>query len=386
MNRVLTHIDGWFTRPSANAAGQVGLYRIVFGLGYLWHVSLFDVGAIVGAPNPPREALPFLQLVPSATSSGALQGLEMVLVGALVLLVAGLWVPMSTAVVLVAGIAREGYFSQFDIENGNLMLVFLIPLLALVSSVWGETYSLDAWRYRRRDGTASESTNDAWSFALLARASIVLLAVLFPIAGILKMTGNGTWLRDGSLLPALMLERSVDASLMGWFANPLGPWFATHASWGIWLQAGVIVFELSFVLLLMGGTVRRVMLGFAMVFHALSALVLLVSFNGVLAAYGTLVDWESGWQQIRVRRPLPALRQRAGALGPFVWSVGAGVLAVAIAFSWHQGAADVFNVWGLLTWRTPWLVVAPVAIVGLLWRQWRASSLHAQRTKQRRGG
>jgi hypothetical protein len=354
-----------------NSAGRVGLFRIVFAIGYLWHVSLFDMSAIAGAPESTRALLPFVQLLPSGVSVGALHGLEMLLVAALILLLVGLWVPVSTALVLCAGLAREGYLSQFDIENGNLMPVLLIPLIAFANARWGATYSLDAWRARERGGTPIDGRDDAWPFAVLARSSIVLLAVLFPMAAVLKVTGNGTWLQNTQLLLHLSAERSVEASVMGLPSNPLVPWLFANASWGLPMQLGVVLFEFSFVFMLLGGTVRRVLLVLAMLFHALSALWLLVSFNGVLAAYATLVDWESGWGRLRDLGPMPALRQRAASLGVAGWSILACGFAVLVAGSWHAGTSAVFNVWGVVNWQLPWLVVAPLAIAALVRRLWR---------------
>lgn len=374
MSTLLARFDQWWTRPLPNAAGRYGLYRMVFALSYLWHVSEFDLRALFGAPSGPEPFLPFLQLLPASPSMGLLQGVDVLLVFSLILLAAGIRVPVSTALVLVVGLIREALLSEYGVENGNLMPIVFIPLLALAAPGWGHTYSIDAWSAQRRGEAPVSPANDSWRYALTVRSVLILLAVLFPMAGWFKVTGDGTWLRYDDLLPMLLLRRSVDSVVMGWWANPLGPWLSAHASIGYWLQIGVVAFELSFVLLLAGTTARRILFASVLVFHAVSALWVMVSFGGMLAAYALFVDWESLWQRVRGLAVADILRRPFVALGPHRCLAFVCIVAMVVAGTWHAGTRHAFTLGGLINWRTIWFVVTPAGLIGILWSFRRSST------------
>lgn len=247
-----------------------------------------------------------------------LQGADVLLVLSLLLLAAGIRVPISTALVLLVGLIREALLSEYGVENGNPMPIVFIPLLAFVAPGWGHTYSLDAWSAQRRGDAPVSSSDNSWRYALTMRSVLILLAVLFPMAGLFKVTGDGTWLRYDDVLPMLLLRRSVDSVVMGWWANPLGPRLSAHASIGYWLPIGVVAFELSFVLLLAGATARRILFAAVLVFHAVSALWVMVSFGAMLPAYALFVDWEMLWRRVRGRAVVDMLRRPLVALGPHV--------------------------------------------------------------------
>lgn len=370
MTPLLARLDHWWTRPLKNAAGRYGLYRIVFSLSYLWHVSEFDLRALFGAPDGPQPMLPFLQLLPASPSLGFLQGLDALLVFALCLLAAGVRVPVSTAAVLVLGIVREAMLSQFGVENGNLMPIVYIPLFALLAPGWGHTYSLDAWRGRLRGGATVAPSSDSWRYALTSRSVLVLIAVLFPMAGLFKVIGAGTWLRYHDVLTMLLLRRSVDSVVMGWWANPLGPWLLANPAVGYWLQLAVVAFELSFVLVLAGATVRRLLFMAALVFHTISALWIMVSFGGLLAAYALFVDWEMLWQQLRRRVRRERLTALADICTPNAGLGAASAVALATALTWHAGTRHLFTLGGLLDWRTIWFFAGPIGVAGIAATLW----------------
>ncbi len=366
MSQLLARFDAWWTRPLPNAAGRYGLYRIVFALSYLWHVSEFDLRMLYGAPPGAEPPLPFLQLLPSSPSMAVLQGVDALLVASLCLLAVGIRMPLSTALVLGVGVVREALLSEFGVENGNLMPIVFIPLFALLAPGWGHTYSLDAWRARSQGEITIAPEVSSWRYALTSRAVLILMAVLFPMAGLFKITGAGTWLQYDDLLPMLLLRRSVDSVVLGWWANPLGPWLLANASIGYWMQIAVVAFEVSFVLLLAGSTVRRLLFAGALVFHAVSALWIMVSFGGLLAAYALFVDWESLWRWVRVRVPWPTFPSSLRTVSPNAWTVLACIAALALAATWHAGSRHLLTLNGLINWRTIWFVVTPVGLLGIL--------------------
>jgi hypothetical protein len=354
----LQWVERWFTAPEPAAAGRMGLFRILFGLFYLWHLSLFDVSLVADLPADYRSSpvLLFdrLSIDPSRLQLRLLDG---VLVAALVLLVVGLRTRAVTGVILVAGLLREALLAGTNVENGNVFLVFYLPLFFLAVGTWGDTYSLDAALLRRRGGSTVDAADDSWLHFLPARASLVVLVALFTSAPLFKTLRGGTWLREPDLLANLILSRNRVLAELGLPPNPLAPWIADHPPAGYVLQLGVLAFEGLFFLALFGRDLRNLFVASALVFHCLNAFFLAVTFTPVLITYGLFVDWEGLRRRVRPR-PLPLPQ------APAAYAIAALVAAVLLALTWRAGADALFNLGGLLDWRTMWLPVLPLA---LLW-------------------
>ena len=100
-------VDAWFTAPEPNAAGRMGLFRIVYALFYLWHLSLFELASMSGMPSSIQRKLVFFDLLSVDLSPAAFDALEKALVAALVMLLVGWRVRLATVVVLFLGVLRE---------------------------------------------------------------------------------------------------------------------------------------------------------------------------------------------------------------------------------------------------------------------------------------
>jgi len=166
------------------------------------------------------------------------------------------------------------------------------------------------------------------------RSVLILLAVLLPMAGLFKVTIS------------------------------------------YWLQIGVVAFDLSFVLLLAGATARRILFAAVLVLHAVSALWVMVSFGGMLAAYTLFVDWELLWQGVRKRALVHKLRRPLAALGPHRSVAILALVAVVVAATWLAGTRHAFTLGGLINWRTIWFVVTPVGLCEIVLSFWRDLERH----------
>ena len=349
-------VDAWFTASEPNAAGRMGLFRIVYALFYLWHLSLFDLRAMGGMPRHHWQVPMFLSGFPD--DPALLQGIDLALAGALVLLGFGLHVRLMTFLVLVIGVLREAYPSVLDVEDGNVFLVFYIPLFMLIAGRWGESYSIDALRKRERDGTGVDPSDCAWTHFLPARAALVILTVLFVSSPLFKAAFGGTWIEYRDMFSMLMLERNVDAARLGFTTNPVAAWLAGHRTLGYWLQVSVLAFEALFFLALLDRRLRTLFFSIALVFHSVNALWLLVSFTPILIVYLMFIDWQALWSRV-APRALPSLSARA-------WTIAALEVAAAIALTWHLGVRAIFNAGGLVDWQTPWFFILPVAAISVV--------------------
>jgi hypothetical protein len=354
---ILARIDGWFTAAEPRAAGRMGWFRIVYALIYLWHLSLFELATMSGMPSWSRTALVLLAPLPADLSPAWSQGLEQVLVAALVLLLIGWRVRWMTAVVLVAGVLREAWPSSVAVENSNVFLVFYIPLFMGIAGGWDATYSLHSLLGRRRGGPATDPGDDAWTWFVGARAALVVLAALFVSSSLFKSFGVGTWLEQHDLLANLMLQRSVKAASQGLLVNPLAPWIASQPFVYNAMQMGVLAFEGLFFAVLFGRTWRHLFIAIALIFHSINAIWLLVSFTPVMVVYAMFVDWEALWRRVRPRGglALPEIPARAAV-------AGAWALALVAALTWHAGLSAAFHLGGWLDWQRPWFAILPLAL------------------------
>jgi hypothetical protein len=369
-------VERWFTAPEPHAAGRMGIFRVVYGLFALWHVAVFDLSLVAGAPDELRTTpIALSDTVGADLSVGQLRLLDAALVAALTLLVFGWRTRTATVAVLVLGLYREALLASLRLEDANPMLVFVVPLFMAVAGRWGDTYSLDARARRRRGDPAVDPDDDGWSHALAARAVLVVLAVLFTSAALFKVLDGGTWIGERDLLTNLMLERNVELAHLGLPGNPVAPWIADHLVVGYALQLGVVAFEGSFLLALTRRELRDCYLATALVFHAANEFGLAVSFTPILITYGLFVDWQALVRRIPFRVGLPA------ALGDRVLAAGAVLVAAAVALTWRAGAHALFDLGGWLTWRSMWIPVVPVA---LWW--WARSLLAAVRAARTWGG
>ena len=353
----------WLTAPEPRAAGRMGIFRVLYAAFYLWHLSWVDGAALGLLPYEVWQPVDLVRLVPLRLPSAVPGVVESCLVAALVLLLVGLRVRVVTPAVLLLGTFLEAFHQSFGkVEHGTVFLAFYIPLFML-GARWGDTWSLDAWLARRAEPSTTSPSDDSWRHALPLRANLVVLALLFSSAAFAKGV-VGDWLTAPDLVTNLLLGKNVEAVREGLPPNPIAPFVVTHPVASASFRYGVLLFEAAFPLVLLGGGVRATYLAAALIFHALSALLLIATFTPILIVYALFVDWQ-GW----VDRSAPSSRWIAGRLERTPASVpvvGTLALAVLAAWSWNATPAlrAAVNLGGHLDWRTIWY---PVSLLAGAW-------------------
>ncbi len=281
----------WLTTPEARIAGRMGLFRVIYAAFYIWHLSWVDGAALGLLPDAVWQPVDVLRVVPLRPPSAVPGVIESCLVAALVLLLAGLCVRPVTLVVLVLGMLLEAFHQSFGkVEHASVFLVFYIPLFML-GSQWGGTWSLDALLARRAGRATTSPTDDSWRHALPMRVALLVLVLLFLSAALAKVA-LGRWLTAPDLVTELLLGKNVEAAREGLPAHAILPFVATHPLLSQSFRYGVLLFEALFVLVLLDGRLRAAYLAAALVFHALNALLLVVTFTPILIVYALFVDWQ----------------------------------------------------------------------------------------------
>ena len=310
------------------------------------------------------------------------RGLEFILVFTLILLMVGYHVRLMTLLVLIVGFVLEAFRLSFGrIEHGSVFQSFYIPLVMLFSQ-WGATYSLDALLRRRRTGMAVAPFDPSWRYIWPMRVLLFILSLLFLTAAYFKLAGTG-WVTNPDVFANVLLKENVEVTGRGYEALPLLAILAQIPLVTTTFRFATLLFEGLFFVSLFGNRLRNFIVSIAMIFHALNALLLYVSFTYLLIAYGLFVDWHSvvhRWTPAVVKR-VPLNRVSSPAL------VG-GTLAFALLFAalWSTVPffRHLFDLGGWLDWRTIWIPLLPLSVLGFIRSTWALVAAAWQQTQRRR--
>lgn len=353
-------VDRWLLRPEPNAAGRMGLFRIVYCLFYLYHLSDHFIANLSGLAYEHHLRTFLVEWIPLyAQPTWFLNLTEASLVGAIVLLMIGYHTWLATIAVLLLGCVYEGWLISIDREHAAVMLTAFIPFFMSLSGRWGDAYSLDALLAQHAGQPRIQPSNDSCQYFLPARATLVVLAALFLTSAIFKLTPGSTWPRMPDVMGIVLLDKNISVARQGWPVNPLAPIIATRPWLYVPFQYSVILFEASLALMLVD-RLRNVVLATALLFHALNALVLGVTFTAVMITYLLFVDL----QYVR-ERLFPSPNSRGNRTPSGLLIAGTLVLATAAALSWNSPVTlrRLFNLGGWLDWRTIWLPALPLILI-----------------------
>jgi hypothetical protein len=383
LNRVF---DRWLTAPERNAAGRMGLFRMVFSLFLIWQASQGHFVLAAQMPTTAWRPIALLSWLPHVQTPSPLfyYSLEAAFIFTLVLLLIGYRVRLMTLLVLVLGFVLEAFRLSFGrIEHGSVFQSFYIPLIMLFSQ-WGATYSLDSLLRRRRTGIAVEPSDSSWRYIWPMRVLLLLLSFLFLTAAYFKLAGTG-WLTNPDVFANVLLRENVEITAKGYAAPPLLLILAQLPLVTVTFRFATLAFEGLFFVSLLGNRLRNFIVSVAMIFHALNALLLYVSFTYMLIIYGLFVDWHDfarRWTPHSVKR----LTLRLSTVSSPALVGGTLALALIFAALWATVPffRHIFDLGGLLDWRTIWIPLLPLSVLGFIRSTWALVSAAWQQLQRRR--
>ncbi len=363
-------VNAWFTQPEKNSAGRIGLSRIFYSLFYLWHLSTHSSDFLSGMPEFFVEKRVYLVKYFFSDFGASLpplffHTLEAFLVAALVLLAFGYKTRAATAAVLIIGCLVEGLSTAIDGKRTLIALVFYIPFFMVISNAWGKTYSLDAMLEKRKRNVHVDPHDSSWEYFLPARALLVVFSALFFGSVIYKVAFGGIWLSSSDMMANFFLNRNVEAAVYDLPLNPLAPLIAQTPLAYLSVHATTLLFETFFFLSLINSKIRDFLVSMALVFHAVNGLWLVVTVTPIMAGYFLFIDWQA------IKDFLFPSSDRKSKSSP-VPLKGLTLLAIALATTlgllWHSSLdiRGLFNLYGLVDWRTIWYPVLPLSLVWLV--------------------
>lgn len=354
----------WLTRPAQNAAGRMGLYRIVYSLFYLWFLSHMHFDELSLVPLDLWEPTVLFRGLSPLPGIGY-PIMEVFLVMALVLLLVGYQTRLATLSTLLLGfwlaVFRAGLFNQ---ERTILLTSFYVPLFMLLST-WGETYSIDALLKKKKGLSTIDPKASSWQHIWPARALLVILSLLYVTATVSKVV-QVDWLADPRFVGDFLLAKGVESHLRNGFPiSPLGPPLGNTDFLVIPAQYVVLLFEAAFVLVLFSRIAQAIIFRLAPIFHTMNTLFLGIPFISVLSVYSAFPDW----QQLYERFYPKAFRlTRLTLLSSPVLSTGAIGLAITIGALWNTTPIPrrLFGLFDWFNYQTLWFGLLPFVLIWIL--------------------
>ena len=364
----------WLTRPAQNAAGRMGLYRIVYSLFYLWFLSRMRFGELSLVPTSYWEPT-ILTSGLSPLPGAAYPAIEILLVMALILMLLGYKTRIATVMVLILGFSFAIFRTGLLMQDRTLVVtVFYVPLMMSLSN-WGATYSIDAILRQKQGKPVANPHASSWHYIWPARGLMVILSILFLSAAIEKFLSQD-WLIDPRFVKDFLLEKGVASYLSNGFpVHPLGPKLAQIDAFIIPAQYIVLLFEAAFILVLFSRVAQAIIFRLAPIFHSFNTLLLGIPFIAVLSIYAAFPDWQILYErfyprflQIRGLTKLPSSLLRMGSVS----------LAVLVGLLWNTTPIprQLFGLFGLFNYQTLWFALLPFILL------WIASPLWLRTKKQ----
>lgn len=360
----------WLTRPAQNAAGRIGLYRIIYSFFYLWFLSplhFSELGLVPTSQWDPTILFSGLSPLPSMGYSA----MEILLIMALILLLLGYKTRLATLVVLVTGFGLAGFRTGFLIQERTIVLtVFYVPLFMLFSR-WGETYSIDAVLRQKRGQPTTSPQISSWRYIWPVRGLLIILAILFLSAAVIKCI-KLAWIVNPRLVGDFILAKGIKSNLSNGFPIvPLGPFIGRTDVLAIPSQYIVLLYETAFVLVLFNRFAQKLIFRLAPIFHSFNTLLLGIPFISILSMYAAFPDWQRLYERfypkaLRIR----GLRQLSSQL----LVVGSVSLSLLVGLLWNTTPIPrrIFGLFGLFSYETLWFALLPFICLWILSPLWQS--------------
>jgi hypothetical protein len=322
--RVRRAVTDWFaaeTHPVNLAVVRITVFWILFEVLRTGSYRR-DARMPADLRFPPPGWDPILEAIPVTVAS--ITALQIAAAVFALLALVGLWTRPAALLATLLGcfvLVTPYLFGKVD---HNLHHIIWFGLL-LASSPSGDALSFDAWLARRR---GQPPPGPARAYALPIRMMWLLMGVSYFSAGFYKLLALPEWVTSDHF--KFLLYES-------WWARHALPVLRIdrHPLLLQALAAGTIVFEISFLFLVIARRTRPLAALAGLVFHAATAYFLRIYFVALALCYVVFVDWHALAQRLGWTRALKAPAPpgvRAAPSAAAAAAVGGLLIALQIGF------------------------------------------------------
>lgn len=289
MNRLTDHkAVTWFSRFFNGSALTLGVARSVVHGTFLVATFVTSFSALAQLPITILRPTGLMKLLPWSfydqllTPSGMF-ALKSVMLVSLLLSTLGLFTSLSTKLSFVLVLFYQGLVRSFGHFNHDEMLaVYYLAVLAFVPC--GDAFSLDHWTKRNSPNKPSF----AYGYPILLMQ--LLMAWVYFSSALVKLRVAGLKYLSPDNLPVLAIIHSLDNLHDTSFRYAF--WLPQVREYLPIFVVLVLIWELLFPLAVFLKRVRWLILGFGVVFHVATLVLMNVFFPYQLAMYLIFVDWD----------------------------------------------------------------------------------------------
>lgn len=267
----LRRFDVWLLSPAP--AERLAALRILVG-GFVLVYMIVNVGEfhrLAQIPSAPFEPVGIARCLDQPVSGTAVWILFVLLLSSGAAFVAGLWFRVTGPTFAVLTLAWASYHSSWG-QTLHFEHLFTLHLLVLGLTPAAAVWSCAPRQLRRKRVDAS--VQFGWPIRIMA----IITVLTYVIAGISKLRQSGLAWVDGSTLGNHIAYSAIRIEQLGGFEPPLAalvigrPWLIAP------MAVAALALELFAPMALVGGRVRNIWVIAAMVFHASTAMTMMVFF------------------------------------------------------------------------------------------------------------
>ncbi|MEM8779937.1 MAG: hypothetical protein AAGF26_13920 [Cyanobacteria bacterium P01_G01_bin.49] len=355
----------WLSSPQINAAGRIGLFRILYSLYCLWFYSYFQFSEMSLVPSIQWHPIRLFSWFNAPPPPYVFPILESLLSASLILLLVGYKTRLATVLVFLFGSSLAGIRISFFMKDHVLMITaFYVPLF-MIFSLWGSTYSIDAILKKRKGLFTPNPQDSSWKYFWTSRGLMVILAILFFSSGFAKIIKK-QWVMNPDFVGNLMVNKTVDSYLSNGFPiNPLSVFIGHHRFLSVPMQYGAIIFETLCILIIFSAIARTIFFYTAPFFHSFNTFFLGIPFAAVIGIYLAFPDWQVLYERFY---PKYLRFNWLNKLSSPILIIGSIISCMVVGLTWNLTTFTryLFS-WGqLINYHTIWFIVFPVTIIWVI--------------------
>ncbi len=296
----------------------------------------------VAARTIPRGVgwlVPLLPIDPDTTNAARVVFHVALALGALGLFTRASWIVVCVTTFLLLLVPQLGGAVFHDHH-----LLWLAVILA--ASPCGDALSIDAWRARRRGQPLPVRSR---THGLAVRLCWLVIGLVFFFPGVHKLAASGlAWALSDNLRNQMWWKWTQDPSLVPPFRIDRHPWVIRA------LALLTIVFELSFVPLVLAPRTRALAVLGACAFHLGAELFMGIQFSVLWGTYTMFVPWQAIVDRARPSEAQRPTAQAAPEASRALVSVAAPLFAGILIFgAMGEMQAYPFACYPTFAWRAP---------------------------------